>query len=1076
MTGIRPSSKKSSSKKKGLMIISVIFIIIMINTDAISALSSNIIPEIGYIESNVEIADVYEPVNFTVHLKPNSGLVEYFILNAHDGSQPEISTSNYITHAFLYEGEYLVSITAVAPTGLMDTKTILIKIENDAPIAEIQIPNYGYEWENISIKAVNIMDSDIDMQKLQYQWTIDTGKGQTTLNGSEVWYIWNNSGTFPITLIIYDDQYALFTDTKFIEIKNGIPQAEFLIEPEEDDGILLEDELLTLNASLSWDTPNDRDKLKYYWHYGDGTYDYGMVCSHSYPNSGNYTITLWAVDNDGAVSEISKNITVINKVPEVSIDEDIVYLEEGMSYTFNAKSNDTNTDFQRLNYSWSFGAEGWNATYTALDDINETIWVNVTDPEGAKSSDNVNIIISNVEPTLSIFGAYVETNLILRVWGSINNSFTLKIIQLEEDQNITIGGTTVEVKDYCEIAESDPVPIIFDLANDYIIEINYTEGTGPHGINFAELIFNFTDGTEYRMCHVFIADGRPCCRILSWLVDMDSWIIDLSDHYFNTPITFNGTIYDPGFDNFKLNGTLRTRLLYSLSSRFWWLFRWLFYCGNYETYYEIDNRTLLILKAWYNNTNHLFYFSIDLYQYLLINEQITKSDFYECNTPFTIMTRPIDLSFVEVFNCPLFNNPWFNLTVLEAVNMLEVNVVDDDGGMDNLIINITSSEGKLHIVDMSPVVKLPAIKTMEDSLTSFYAITRDDYADKSSNLTINWRFGDGYTSNQSYFERNFTNSGVYLVEISVSDGIYTTKCGYYLEVFDYIPLVEFHAPENITEDQEIELEVWTYDTPTDINNLKIWWEMGDNSILTGKKIKYSWPIAGNYTIKVHVSDDNGKVEIYSRKLEVLNIPPTIAGPEGFEAVEGAVIHLDIKITDSIYDELHMNYNWEFDGMYFTDKKPSLWLDNGDYNCTLKVSDPDGLTSELNISLKILNMPPVIIPVSKIYYGIINEVTLEAYAIDSFLDLDDLTYNWSVDNTKLNDGTGIYSSVNWTPEGTKFYDCVVSVQDDTVESFSKHFQLAVTFDADGDGLTDEYETMLGASPDDADTDNDWLTDW
>jgi len=211
-------------------------------------------------------------------------------------------------------------------------------------------------------------------------------------------------------------------------------------------------------------------------------------------------------------------------------------------------------------------------------------------------------------------------------------------------------------------------------------------------------------------------------------------------------------------------------------------------------------------------------------------------------------------------------------------------------------------------------------------------------------------------------------------------------------------------------------------------------------------------------------------------LEVLNTPPSIAGPEGFEAVEGTVIYLNVKISDSIYDELYLNYSWEFDGMYFNDKKPSLWLDNGDYNCTLMVTDPEGLSSELNISLKIFNVLPVIIPVNKIYYGEINEVELEAYAVDSFVDINDLRYNWSVDTTKLEDGIGTYSSVTWIPEGTKIYDCAVTVQDDTVESFTKHFQLATTYDRDGDGLTDEYEAILGISPDKTDTDNDTLTDW
>jgi len=1068
---LRNNNRYNNKIKGSALIASIFFIVILLGSEYATATSSNIVPKIMWIEVDKAVADVLEPIIFTIYLESFSGPVDYFILIPHDGSPPITSTGNIIQHSFLYEGEYLVSIVAVSKCGLTNLKTASVRILNNKPYAEIDIPEYAYENETVQIKAINVVDDEFDIDNLKFRWTLDTGNGQVIKNGTEISYSWSNSGNMPITLTVMDDQMALSTDTEFIEIKNKAPIANFSIEPKK---IVLEDQQITVNASLSYDTPNDMDSLQYYWDFGDGTFDTGSALDHIYRESGNYTITLYVLDNDGAIGNISKNITVMNIPPNISVKEDLVYLNEGESYTFRAESFDTETDYTRLKYNWSFGAEGWTATYTALDDGIQNITVLVEDPEGCTDYDNVSVVISNIPPSVSVFQAYVAVNLSLRAWGTPNNSFYLKIIEHNENGDYIIGYSVVNVMKYCQINKSEPVPVILDLAKNYTIEINYTDYSTVSGINTVELVFNFSHGQSYSMFHIFKSSYSCCC--CPWSVDPKSWLIDPSDHLFNMPITFNGTVFDPGYDNISINGTFRVHLLFSLSSSFYWLFPFLFFYNNiYYYWYEVDNNTWLELRAWYDKNYNLFYFMIDIYHKVLQLQNLTKKP-YDCNTPFIATVRPIDLSFLKVFDCPIFNNSLFTLSVLEAINLLEIEVMDDDGGLDRTIVNITTKDGKLHIIDMAPVVSLPRMVAMEDSPIGFFIAPEDYYKDLSENLSVLWRFGDNLISNESFYIRNFSNSGKYLVEIEVFDGIYSTKRGYFIEIQNKIPKVEFYIPENITEDYQLDLKAWSYDTASDINSLRIWWNLDDGTLGIGTELKHKWSYAGNYTLKVYVSDNNGAWSFCNKVLEIINNPPKIEGPNGLEAVEGSILYLDIKVSDSPYDELHLYYSWEFDNLFIEGRKPSLYLDNGKYYCILNVSDPDGLKSVLNISIDILNIIPVVIPAPQVYYGNVDKVNLKAYALDSFVDLEDLRFEWYLNDTPVHDGRGTFSSVEWTPEHSGDYDVVVSVYDDYNRSKSYNFKIIVSFDNDGDGIMNELETVYDISPDKADTDNDCLTDW
>jgi uncharacterized membrane protein len=82
---------------------------------------------------------------------------------------------------------------------------------------------------------------------------------------------------------------------------------------------------VTVNASASYDA--EGEIADYSWDFGDGTYDFGMVVTHTYTDVGPYTIILRVNDSIGQ-GDIISQVVGFDKTPESEIAELIMLIEE----------------------------------------------------------------------------------------------------------------------------------------------------------------------------------------------------------------------------------------------------------------------------------------------------------------------------------------------------------------------------------------------------------------------------------------------------------------------------------------------------------------------------------------------------------------------------------------------------------------------------------------------------------------------------------------------------------------------------------------------------------------------------
>lgn len=92
------------------------------------------------------------------------------------------------------------------------------------------------------------------------------------------------------------------------ELQNKSPNPRFTVQK---NGLLV-----TLDASGSTDP--DGNIEEFIWDFGDGSTSEGATTQHSYETSGVYTISLTAIDDDGASSTISKSVDVQRKIENQS--------------------------------------------------------------------------------------------------------------------------------------------------------------------------------------------------------------------------------------------------------------------------------------------------------------------------------------------------------------------------------------------------------------------------------------------------------------------------------------------------------------------------------------------------------------------------------------------------------------------------------------------------------------------------------------------------------------------------------------------------------------------------------------
>lgn len=347
----------------------------------------------------------------------NAGLDYHWSFNDrnHNESNPNIVeglNQTLAEHNFQDSGMYRIDLEISDQHGASRNDTIFINVSNRIPEPVIKVErDIIFEDEMVVFDSSETGDSDHDLRFMKYRWDPGDGNGTNWIEETTFEYTYQRSGEYKIELEAMDDEGEIGQVRTIIEVKNVGPTA--VIDKVDVNGVrmevaegkieVLEDDLIHLFGSSSFDTVSDRESLVHYWISNGITISEDEDVWLRYHEMGEKKISLVVTDDDGDSSRESLDIIVGNAAPVADAGEDGVFYTSRVE--FNASlSYDTPSDRRNLSYRWDFG-DGRNGEGITFKHEYEkkgiyTVKLEVEDDDGEVSEDTIEIEIRNIAPQI----------------------------------------------------------------------------------------------------------------------------------------------------------------------------------------------------------------------------------------------------------------------------------------------------------------------------------------------------------------------------------------------------------------------------------------------------------------------------------------------------------------------------------------------------------------------------------------------------------------------------------------------------------------------------------------------------
>ncbi|MHA2394467.1 MAG: PKD domain-containing protein, partial [Promethearchaeota archaeon] len=217
-----------------------------------------------------------------------------------------------INHSYAIQGKYSPQLVLWSPLGKEYSESTYVIIQNDILPFDVNI-NGTQIFEDqevfIDVGSVINLNSEIEQEYENLTYLYDLTDAQITSNESSLTHSWKNMGSYPIRVSVVDGQGTISRACHFIEVVNTPPKANFSILG---NGNYDTYTVIEASAENCNDTVSDRNSLRYIWDWGDNSAAWGKYTSHQYSTPGEYNITLYVIDNNGA-SDIYYQLINISK-------------------------------------------------------------------------------------------------------------------------------------------------------------------------------------------------------------------------------------------------------------------------------------------------------------------------------------------------------------------------------------------------------------------------------------------------------------------------------------------------------------------------------------------------------------------------------------------------------------------------------------------------------------------------------------------------------------------------------------------------------------------------------------------
>ncbi|RLF59258.1 MAG: hypothetical protein DRN27_03200, partial [Thermoplasmata archaeon] len=836
------------------------------------------------------------------------------------------------THTYTSNGNFTVILFILDSSGVENSTQQNITILNIGPIA-----NFSYSPSNPHTNIDVIFNStsiDYDGSIVNWSWDFDDGNISYGENTTHQFL----EGVYNVVLFIRDNTGATNFTNKTITVTNIQPNVDFTyfpVHPTTADIISFIDQ--------SSDR-NERNIVNWSWDFDDGNISYTQNPTHQYANSGDYNVTLTITDNDMATNSTTKIVPVSNLPPIANFSYNPNNPTSLDLISFNDSSYDS--DGTIVSWYWNFGdgntSTSQNTTHSYADNGTYLVSLTVTDDDGDNDTITKQVSLANIIPIVNF--SYLPTT-----------PTTADLITFNDSSYDSDGTIVSWYWDFDDGNTSTSQNTTHSYADNgtYLVSLTVTDDDGASNSTIKPItILNI--GPTANFSYVPLSpQSDEMIDFTDESTDSDGVIVNWTWIFDDGNISNNQHPNHQYADSGLYNVTLIVTDDDGMNDSYWIII-------------NVTNTAPVASFSW-SPTNPTTQDNINFIDLSSDYDGVVVSWYWDFDDGNYSSAQYPSHQYPE--------NGVYNVTLT---------ISDDDGAVD-------ATTRSLEVFNVAPVANF---SVSSDNVSTFDIISFTDSSSDIDGIIVNWSwdFDDGSGSYEQNPTHNYSNDGVYIINLTVMDNDgdigsiekqITVNNRDPFANFSYLPLNPSTADTVNFTDLSIDLD----------GTIVSWyWDFDDSYFNSNQNPTHQYADDGVYNVTLTVWDDDGASNVTIYQIIVTNVGPSAA----FTYTPPSPTDLDtILFTDTSTDPdgVIVNWTWNFgDGNISYNQHPNHQFDDdGSYNVSLIVTDDDGENVSYSEVVIVGNVPPT----ANFTFVPLYPSPLETISfIDTSTDPDGVIVNWT----------------------------------------------------------------------------------